>query len=104
MRNNHLLNEDPLTKIERSKSRNQMSYASKLKEKVPIGISRKPDGMIDFILITSPSTTITMNPSLNVISPLFRPQKQISYSQPQVSLFLPRNDSHRQKKIPEQSL
>lgn len=58
--------EDSVTKISRSKSRNQMAIVNKIKEKVLTTSYRKADGMIASISNTSPSTTIRTSLILNV--------------------------------------
>lgn len=66
MRNNYQQSEDSV-KISRSKSRNQVSAASKLKEKVSIISCRKVDGMTDSTWITSQSITTRTSRTLNVL-------------------------------------
>lgn len=61
--------EESVTKISRSKSRNQMAMASKIKEKVEKVQTRKVAGMIGSTSNTSPSITIKMNLTLNVRPP-----------------------------------
>ena len=61
--------EESVTKISRSKSRNQMAMASKIKEKVEKVQTRKVAGMIGSTSNTSPSITIKMNLTPNVRPP-----------------------------------
>ncbi len=79
MRNNYhnpSQSEDSVTKISRSKSRNQMSISSKIKEKVTEVVFRRADGIKDFILNIYLSITTSTNPIHNVNTLSLRPQKQ----------------------------
>lgn len=67
-RNNYQQSEDSVTKISRSKSRNQVSVAAKLREKVLCSSIRKVDGMNVFISITSLNIITKINPTHNVFT------------------------------------
>lgn len=68
--------EDSVTKISRSKSRNQMGLALKIKEKVRVIGCSKLDGMIVSICSKFLSTIIITNHIHNVVSLLDRSEEQ----------------------------
>ena len=70
VRNNYRnQDDDTLTKISRSKSRNQMSIVTKNREKVVPNSVRKVAGMIGSTSSRFPSTTTTTNHTPNVPRP-----------------------------------
>lgn len=84
--------EDSITKISRSKSRNQMAIAHKIKEKVINSTSRRLAGTNASTSSRSPSTTTTTSPTPNVLFSSPRPQEQTPHPQQKVLSPLPRND------------
>ena len=67
--------EDSVTKISRSKSRNQMNIASKIKGKVPNLSPRNAAGMIGFTFNKYLSIIIRISLTLNVTLYSFRSEK-----------------------------
>lgn len=99
--------EDSVTKISRSKSRNQMAIVNKIKEKVIASSRSKAAGTIASILNTSPSTTTRTSPTPNVMPTTCRSQKQTPHSQQKVpsrTLRNDRNDLSKAKRLHEPSL
>ena len=95
MRNNYhnpTQSEDSVTKISRSKSRNQMAMANKIKEKVTHPSSRNADGTNVFIWNIYPSIITRTNLTRSVLIHLSRPQKQIAHPRQKVHLIIFRND------------
>lgn len=110
MRNNYhnpSQSEDSVTKISRSKSRNQMTIANKIKEKVTHDSRRRAAGMNASTSNRSLSITIRTSLTSNVTSHLSRPQKQTPHPQQEVPSRPRRNDRNdlsKAKRIHEASL
>ena len=110
MRNNYhnpSQSEDSVTKISRSKSRNQMTIANKIKEKVLLFRCRRVDGTSDSTSNRSPSTTTRTSPTSSVLHSTRRPQEQAPHPQQEVPLSSPRNDRNdlsKAKRVHEASL
>lgn len=110
MRNNYhnpSQSEDSVTKISRSKSRNQMTIANKIKEKVLPLTCRRADGTSDSTSNRSLSTTFRTSPTSSVPQTTRRPQEQAPHPQQEVPLSPPRNDRNdlsKAKRVHEASL
>lgn len=73
--------EDSVTKISRSKSRNQMGAVNKIKEKVIVGLISRVDGIKDFIFSIFLNITIRTSPIFSVQLQLLRSKEQIACPQ-----------------------
>ena len=111
MRNNYHNNpnqsEDSITKISRSKSRNQMTIANKIKEKVAPLSHSNAAGTIASTSNRSQSTTTTTSLTPNVTLPTHRSQKQTQITRQKVSPPSSRNDRNdlsKAKRVHEPSL
>lgn len=99
--------EDSVTKISRSKSRNQVTIANKIKEKVVMRSRRKSDGTNASTSSRSPSTTTRTSRTSSVTLPTRRPQEQVAHSQQKVTSAPSRNDRNdlsKAKRVHEASL
>jgi len=110
MRNNYhnpITSEDSVTKISRSKSRNQIAIVSKIKEKVSSRTFRNTDGMIASISNKSLSIIIRTSRIRSVKLFLLRLEKQTAHPRQKVYFVVCRNDKNdlsKAKRIHEPSL
>lgn len=78
MRNNYhnpSQSEDSVTKISRSKSKNQIVISTRIREKVVPIIIRKADGTKGFICSIYPSITFKISPLPTVLMVVYRFEK-----------------------------
>lgn len=99
--------EDSVTKISRSKSKNQIVISTRIREKVAGIIIRKADGTTGFILNTYRNTIFKISRPPTVTPSISRPQKQTQNPQQEVHHHSPRNDRNdlsKAKRVIEPSL